>query len=247
MPGRTSLFGNWPKVTLGRVYAIPIRVDATFVIVPYFLLKWPSSTLAAEYWFAFTAGVVGIFLSILLHEFGHAFTAKFQRVGVSVIVIGGFYGYANLKRQAISRGQRIRILAVGPLANLVIFLALWMALWVSSPTDVGVRGLMAPAGAALSWERETARMLAFVNLAMFLFNSIPAFPLDGGKILGLFLDRILSVRASTRIVSSLSILVGSAMVLFGFGHSIILAIIGFMIVMTNLRRLRRLPAPRSNV
>ena len=241
------LFGNWPKLTLGRVGAIPVRLDATFVLVPIFLLNGLSLRLVGENWPAIASGIVGIFLSILLHELGHALTARFHRVGVSEIVVGGFYGYASVKGQAVPRSTLIRILAAGPLANLVIFLALWAALSGSPVFELGTRGPMAAGGGAASWLMDVARMLALVNLVMFVFNLLPAFPLDGGRILGHLLDRVVSAQTSRRIVSGLSILAGAAMILLGLGASTILAIIGLMVVGLNLRRFRRRRARRPNV
>ena len=238
------MFGNSPKITLWHLKGIPIRLDATFILVPLFFYQGLSLNLEVEKWPAVAAGTAGLFLSILLHEIGHALTAKQQQVGVREIVVGGFYGYANLKRQAIPRKVLIRILAAGPFANLAVFLVLWLALSVASPSEMSLRDLTHPVGSTLGWPGETARVLALVNLAMFLFNLLPAFPLDGGRILGLLLDRNISAQASNRIVAGLGIVVGAAVVLFGAGLSVILAVMGIMIIMINLRRLRQRSAAR---
>src|SRR3546814_2028181 len=79
--------------------------------------------------------------------------------------------------------SQVRILACGPLTNLAIFLALWIALSASSPDGLSFSGLTTPARPSPGWVAETARAVALVNLAMFVFNSLPAFPLDGGRIL----------------------------------------------------------------
>lgn len=242
--GKATLFGKTPKLTLGRWKGIPLRLDATFLVVPVFLMTASASQAAGDYVSAVVTGSVAIFLSILLHEIGHAAAAKLQQVGVSEIVVGGFYGYATLKRQAIPRKTLVRILACGPLANLAIFLVLWIGLSAASPHGLGIDGL-APAGSSPGWLEETARVVALVNLAMFVFNSLPAFPLDGGRILGLLLDRIVPGRTGLYIVIGLSILLGAVMIILGLRTSIILVVIGVMIVTTNLRRLRGRPAARS--
>ena len=240
------LFGNWPKLTLGRVGTIPVRLDATFVLVPLFILNGLSARVIGDNWPAVSVGIAGIFLSILLHEFGHAFVARFYRVGVREIVVGGFYGYVSLNTQAVPRDILIRVLAAGPTVNLIIFLALWLVLSAPVFSSPSGGGSLVPGANSASWLMGVARMIAQVNLVMFVFNAIPAFPLDGGRILGHFLDRAVSARASVQIVSGLSIVAGMMMILFGLDVSTILALIGVMIVVLNFRRFRRRRRARSN-
>ena len=66
------LSGSWPKLTFGRIAGIPLRLDATFLLVPLFFLAGLSSEAIAEHWPAIALGILGVFLSILLHELGHA-------------------------------------------------------------------------------------------------------------------------------------------------------------------------------
>lgn len=234
------MIGNVPKFTLGRISSIPVRLDITFLLIPYLLFNGLSGRPIADHWPQFLAVAAGIFLSILLHELGHALTARRYRVGVLEIVVGGFYGYARMKSAAISRIRAIGILAAGPLANLVLFVLLWLALSAPPLAELSVLGLRWPPGHSFQWLAETVRLLAFINLLMFVFNLFPVYPLDGGKIFGLVLEKITSLRTSLWIVSVLGIAAGAAMVLYGFGANTILAIIGALVVMTNFQRLARL-------
>jgi Zn-dependent protease len=239
-----DMFGNWPKITLGRISGIPIRVDATFVLVPVFLINGISASLIGAFWPAIVAGTAGIFLSILLHELGHALVSKSHQVGIKEVVVGGFYGYASFKKQAIPRGILIRILAAGPLVNLGIFVALWLSLSTPPVSELALFRLT-PFQMALTdggffvWLRATTETLALLNLIMAIFNLLPAFPLDGGQILGHLLDRIISTQASRQIVAGLSIVIGAAAFVAGMGLSLVLTVIGLLIVLTNLRRFRR--------
>lgn len=233
------MIGGWGKYTVGRIYAIPVRVDATFLIVPLFLYH---SSLSAS-WEAVATGLGAIFFSILFHELGHALTAKSLKIGVQEIVVGGFYGYATLKPRSISRSEMIRILAAGPSANLAIFIILATAFWLFFPSERGLGGLLVQTADA-SWIRETVRVVALINVTMFVFNAAPAFPLDGGRILDLVLGRFLSAQLNKWIVSGLGIAAGFVMVLLGLGVSIVLAIVGALIIMANLSRLRRRPATK---
>ena len=220
-------------------------MDATFLLVPLFFFSLGSASRFGEGITAVTFGTAGIFLSILLHEMGHAYTAKRYQVGVSEIVVGGFFGYAALKRQAVPRWMLIRILAAGPFANLAIFLVIWLSLALAASPAVDFTVLVKPVGATMGWTGESLRVLAIVNLAMFIFNMLPAFPLDGGKILGLVLDRKIAPESSRRVVAGISVVIGAAAMLLGFGLSLFLTIIGIMIVAMNLRRLRQNPKRRG--
>ena len=233
------MLGTGQYVTLGRVKGVSVRLDATFLIVPLALFTGMQSHLHAALWPAVAAGTAGVFLSILLHETGHAAAARWQQVGVTEILVGGFFGYATLSRQEIPWKVRLRILAAGPATNLVVFLVLWLALSAASPAGIDFRQLSNPAGQFMGWQGEAVRVLALVNLAMFVFNMIPAFPLDGGKMLGLLLDRKLPSRLSVQVLSALSAVAGAFMVLAGLGFSLFLSAIGALIVLRNLRRLRR--------
>jgi Zn-dependent protease len=226
-------------LTLGKLMGIPLRLDATFILVPLALFSAMPNHLYEAVWPAAAVATLGVFLSILLHEVGHAAAARWQQVGVAEIVVGGFFGYATLKHQTVFRKQQLRILFAGPLANLAIFVLLWSLLALSARSGTGVGLLAYQPGQAMGWLGEATRVLALVNLAMFVFNMVPAFPLDGGKILGLLLVRRLSPRRSMQVVSVLSILAGVLMVFLGLGLSLFLALIGILIVVTNVRRLKR--------
>lgn len=233
-----TLFGNWPKLTIGRIQSIPIRLDATFVLVLIFgLIGIPIQTLG-QFWFV-AAGVIGIFFSILLHELGHALMAKRYGVGVVEVVIGGFYGYARLRSQGVPHTVMIRIIAAGPLVNLVIFVTLWLVLSLPGFAGLVPQKLVTRTGTITDWQTTTLQLLVVFNLVMFVFNFLPAFPLDGGRILVLVLDGKLPRQVSVIIVSALGLVLGSLMILYGMKASVILSLIGLMILLTNFRRLHR--------
>lgn len=233
------MFGNWPKLTIGQIQSVPIRLDVTFVLVPIFALNGVPIKMLGQFWHAVAAGTIGLFLSILFHELGHTLTAKRYGVGVDEIVIGGFYGYARLHRQTVPRPFMIRIIAAGPLVNLVIFVALCVVMSPTGLDDLIPQKLITHDDSATNWHTATLLLLAAVNLAMFVFNFLPAFPLDGGRILGLVLDGRFFQRTSVVVVSALGIVLGSLMILFGMTISVVLSLIGLMILSNNIRRLRR--------
>ena len=182
---------------------------------------------------------MGIFLSVLLHELGHALTARTFGIGVGEVVVGGFYGYARLLPHRTTRRITVGILAAGPFANLALFLVFWGMLEFPSPGQLRIIAFFGHPGLEMPlWMTKAAGLLAFVNLAMFLFNLLPAFPLDGGRIVDQVLSRFLQPKPGIRISSLLGIAIGAAVAYFGYGFSLFLALIGVFIVVINLGRLR---------
>ncbi len=179
--------GNY---TLFHVRGIPIGVDWTWFAV-LFLIIWLlsgfyRSLLGAsdDSFQPYALAVISALLffgSILLHELGHAWVALRNGIGISHITLWMFGGIAALERDSKNAGEEFRVAIAGPAATLVITLAclavgsaiegasFWEA--ASFNESAGVSG----AGAVLAW-------LANVNALILLFNLLPAFPLDGGRV-----------------------------------------------------------------
>jgi Zn-dependent protease len=179
--------GNY---TLFHVRGIPIGVDWTWFAV-LFLIIWLMSGFyrnllgASEDSFQpYALAVVSALLffgSILLHELGHAWIALRNKIGISHITLWMFGGIAALERDSKNAGEEFRVAIAGPAVTLVITLiclgvgsalegaSFWEA--ASFNEAAGVSG----GGAVLAW-------LANVNALILLFNLLPAFPLDGGRI-----------------------------------------------------------------
>jgi Zn-dependent protease len=179
--------GNY---TLFHVRGIPIGVDWTWFAV-LFLIIWLMSGFyrnllgASEDSFQpYALAVVSALLffgSILLHELGHAWIALRNKIGISHITLWMFGGIAALERDSKNAGEEFRVAIAGPAVTLVITLiclgvgsalegaSFWEA--ASFNEAAGVSG----GAAVLAW-------LANVNALILLFNLLPAFPLDGGRI-----------------------------------------------------------------
>jgi Zn-dependent protease len=108
------------------------------------------------------------FLSILLHELGHALQARRDHVEIEGITLWMLGGVAKIAGRVPSAGAELRIALAGPLASLVLGLGFAGAAWLL-PLPEAVDGVCA-------W-------LGYVNLVLLVFNLIPAFPLDGGRVL----------------------------------------------------------------
>jgi Zn-dependent protease/CBS domain-containing protein len=126
---------------------------------------------ALAYWFTGAVGAVAFYVGLLAHELAHALVAQRSGVKVSGITLWLFGGVSQLEGEPKSAGAEALIAGVGPLTSFGV------ALFAFVLSEVLPRP-------GLAWD--LFAWLAFVNLALGLFNLVPAFPLDGGRLLGAF-------------------------------------------------------------
>jgi Zn-dependent protease/CBS domain-containing protein len=191
------------SIPIGAVKGTVIRIHLTFLL---FLLWIGVAHYAQGGWNAGLQGVVFIallFLCVLLHEFGHVFAARrygIQTPDITLLPIGGV---ARLERIPEQPGQELVVALAGPAVNLVIAALLYLAFGGYVPAE----GLeVANPGI------DMMARLAAVNLFLAVFNLIPAFPMDGGRVLRALLAYRLGYARGTQIAAS----VGQA-VAFGLG------------------------------
>src|SRR6266851_4516587 len=174
------------SVRLGRLAGIEVGLHWSLAIV-FVLIVW---TLAGQifpvvvpdqpqsaYWLASVLAAMVFYVSLLSHEMGHALIATRLGVKVEGITLWIFGGVARLRSDAATPGIEARIAIAGPVVSLVL------AIFFGAATF----GLDAGAGPPLI--EGACGWLAFSNATLLLFNLIPAFPLDGGRILRAWLWR----------------------------------------------------------
>lgn len=176
-----------PSYEAGRIAGIPVRFDALYPLMPGAIALSLIGRNAPDFGrlvlFALII-IAGATLSILLHELGHSIAARRYNLHTREIRIGGFYGLASIEHQGLTRGQEIGILIAGPLTNAAIFVLLWMALGMPALSD----RLYFDMGSLETMRQQnwltsnSLRWLAYFNLGLTVFNLVPAFPLDGGRI-----------------------------------------------------------------
>lgn len=153
--------------TLGKVSGIEIRLHWTFVLLPIYIY---FSSLASGFGIAGATTsvllVLAIFGCVLLHELGHAFAARQFGIPTRDITLLPIGGVAALERIPRNPLQEMWIAVAGPLVNVVIAAALLLL--------IGFGGIFNGGFFA---------SLALANIVLVLFNLIPAFPMDGGRIL----------------------------------------------------------------
>jgi Zn-dependent protease/predicted transcriptional regulator len=170
------VFGT--RIELFKLFGIPIRLDTSWFIVAA-LVVWSLATGAfpymrpglapATYWAMGAAGAIGLFASIVIHEFFHAMVARRNQIPMRGITLFVFGGVAEMGAEPASARAELRMAAAGPLASIAIAL-------VGFGVSDAVRGVW-PAPVVLVIE-----YLALLNGVLAGFNLLPAFPLDGGRI-----------------------------------------------------------------
>lgn len=173
---------------LGRVLGIRIGASPSWFAFLFLMVWWlsnlfrstlPSASDTTAYGIA-VAGAALFFLSIVLHELGHAVVARRNGVGVVGIDLWVFGGLAKLSRDADSPGEEFRIAVAGPVVTAVIAALSLGGVTLASHDDsafsiVGGNATTTPVLALLAW-------LTLVNAGLLAFNLVPGFPLDGGRI-----------------------------------------------------------------
>jgi Zn-dependent protease/CBS domain-containing protein len=213
------MFGGG-SIQLGRVFGIRVGVDiswffALFLIIFSLSGYYEDVAPATSPFLLATVSALLFFLSILLHEFGHAIVAIRNGIPIQGIDLWLFGGVAKLGRDSDSPGVEFRVAAAGPAVTLVVAaVCLGLGALISSPEEVldSSRFDDSTSGATLA----VLGYLASINVIVLLFNLIPGFPLDGGRIARAIAWKITGDRnRATRFAGVLGRYVGWAMVGFG--------------------------------
>lgn len=203
---------------LGTISGIKVRLHWTFVLLPIWI--YFSSMIGGQGTFAAVTSVVfvlAIFGCVLLHELGHALAARQFGIGTRDILLLPIGGVASLERMPRNPFQELWIAVAGPLVNVVIAVALFIGLNFSViPISSFVAGFLL--------------QLAIVNLALVVFNMIPAFPMDGGRVLRSILAMILEYEQATTIAAAIGKYCAIALALFGLfsGNFMLILLAGFV-------------------
>ncbi|GAB4539160.1 MAG: site-2 protease family protein [Anaerolineae bacterium] len=175
------------SIKLGRVFGINIQVHFTFFLI----LIWGALNFGGQAGPAYGLLVtVALFTLVLLHELGHSLAAMAYGIPVRDITLLPFGGVARLERMPEKPLQEFVVALAGPAVNVVLAIAL-------APIVLGLAAVQAEPLALISMRSQGGlpgllSFLLIANVSLALFNLLPAFPMDGGRIfragLGLFLD-----------------------------------------------------------
>jgi Zn-dependent protease len=233
------------SIFLGRLFGIPLYVHPTWLLVPaWVVLSHPAS--GAAVLAVLLLGVVTVFGCVVLHEFGHALAARHFGIPTRDITLYPIGGVARLERMSERPGEELVIAVAGPLVNLVIALLLTPFALLTFLSGPGLS--LKPGTELLGLVMEFLTVVWVSNIALFLFNLIPAFPMDGGRVLRAVLSMGLGQMRATEIAAVvglvLAVLIGAAMCWTGNLMGIVLA--GFVVLagQAELRVLREREARR---
>lgn len=191
-----------------RVKGIQIIIDYTWFII-FFLVIYSMAEsyfpqtqkhfTVPQYWIMGLIAATFLFISVLLHELAHSFVALKHGIQVTSIRLFIFGGLAQVSSEPASGRHEFLIALAGPATSMALFMIFGM-IWIF----LYVTGMFHPAGVVSLY-------LSMANLTLTLFNMIPGFPLDGGRILRAILwDRWNDVARATKVVSR----IGNALALF---------------------------------
>jgi Zn-dependent protease len=188
-----------------RLFGVPVRFHFTFVLLIVFLTVMgfggkQSGSMTALY-------VIGLFASVLLHELGHAWAGRRYGVRTIEIVMFPIGGVARLEKNP-KPNQELWIALAGPFVNIIIAAALFGYLYYRHQI-VDVRTLFDPTDSNL------AERIAFGNLILAAFNLLPAFPMDGGRVLRAVLARYKPEDEATRAAAWAGRMLAIGMGLYG--------------------------------
>ncbi|MCC7161474.1 MAG: site-2 protease family protein [Anaerolineae bacterium] len=196
---------------IGEFAGIGLYIHATFPLLLVFaalpVLLYGGEISEALSSIAF---ILALFVCVVLHEYGHALAARRYGIKTQDITLLPIGGVARLERMPEKPSQELVVAAAGPAVNVVIAAALAVAMFAA--------GAAMPT-LGLGWGNESVlEQLLTVNIVLVLFNLIPAFPMDGGRILRALLATRMDHAAATRYAAML-----------GQGIAVVFAVAGFFV------------------
>jgi Zn-dependent protease len=223
---------NRSAISLGRILGIPIGVDYSWFLI-FALLTWSLATSyypaefkdwsATEYWIVGAATVILMFGSVLLHELGHSVIALRYKIPVRSITLFVFGGVAQIGAEPPSAIAEFWIAIAGPITSFALAILF---------------SLLQPLVSAFAPVLALAKYLAYINGTLGLFNLIPGFPLDGGRVFRAILwGTTHSLRKATLIAANVGRFIAYGFIGLGvwqmvtgnFGNGLWIAFIGWFL------------------
>ncbi len=201
------------SITLFKLFGFPVKVDLTWIVIAV-LVTWSLASAffphyypdlsSGTYLFMSIVGALGLFLSIIIHEFAHSKVAQLRGLPMKGITLFIFGGVAEMTDEPPDAKTEFQMAIAGPLTSIAI-----------AAVCFGMQQLAKFAG----WPTAVVGIFFYlwlINLILVAFNIIPAYPLDGGRVLRSILWKTKgSLRSATRISSSI-----------GAGFGIVLMVLG---------------------
>jgi Zn-dependent protease/CBS domain-containing protein len=216
------MIGTGPSIQLARVFGIRIGASPSWFVVLfvfiYVVSDWFHSELGGSVTEAYIVAVCAVmlfFVSLVLHELGHALMARRLGIGISGIDLWFFGGVAKMTRDTDSAATEFKVAAAGPAVTLVI-VGICIALSALVSQGAALDAMRFARDTEVSPTLALLGFLGSINVFLFVFNLVPAFPLDGGRLARALIWKITGDRhRATRISGRIGEWFGY--VLIGFG------------------------------
>ena len=221
---------------VGRPFGIEVRIYVTAIFVVLISAKeaaeWPGVNAGLGLLIGALSSVV-LYLIVFTHELGHAFAARRFGVETHTITLSAFGGLAHLGAPSPSPRADLRIALAGPATHLVWLAVVWPLSMVVAPLRVGYVAI------------DVFYWLTWTNVALVLFNLLPAFPMDGGRALRALLAHRMHPNRATLIACRIGIFVAIGIGAWGLRTGGMYGTILILIAITNvLACLREMVAAR---
>ncbi|HOX39648.1 MAG TPA: site-2 protease family protein [Candidatus Brocadiia bacterium] len=226
-------------ISLGRILGIPVRVDWSWFVIFVFLSWTMASNIfpmlmpnypATVYWIMGPCSALLLFLSVLLHELGHSIVAMRTGTGVHGITLFIFGGVAEMSNEPPSGVAELVMALAGPATSVAIACGSFGLGWALGrfAESRGAEAALRPFGAVLYYLAQANGMLA-------IFNLLPGFPLDGGRVFRAMLwYRYGDLRRATSIASRVGKLLGALLIACGVLMVILGQMSGIMFILIGL-------------
>jgi Zn-dependent protease/CBS domain-containing protein len=210
---------SW-SLNIGKVAGTVVRIHLTFLLFLAWIFFASFASGGPQNAWSSLIFMLLLFTCVLLHEFGHIFTARYFGVPTPYVTLLPIGGVAQLERIPEEPWEEFLIAIAGPLVNVAITLAL---------VFIGGASLHGQSTAIDNMQVAMIDRLAGVNLFLALFNMIPAFPMDGGRVLRALLATRLGYVRATEIAATISQFVAFALGFVGLLYNPLLIFIAIFV------------------
>jgi Zn-dependent protease/CBS domain-containing protein len=209
------------SLRIGKIFGIEISIHFSWIII-LVLLTWSLAVgwfsqlypgwSTFTYWLVSLIAALLLFVSVLLHELAHSIVARARGLPVKNITLFVFGGVSNIEKEPGSPGVEFQIAVVGPLTSLLIGGLAYLLFWLLGRSTTPLEAILG--------------YLAYANVLLGVFNLIPGFPLDGGRVLRSIVWKINgNLRKATQIVTIVGQVIAYLFILLGiwmfFGGNLI--------------------------
>ena len=239
------MFGRPGSIQLARILGIRVGVDASWFVVLFLVIFWLSGsfqqTLGSSDTTAYLTAVASallLFASIVVHELGHALAARRHGIEVAGITISPLGGFALMSRESRTPREELEVAGAGPLATLaIVVVSVLVGCALVGPHRFVDAALLATSG-DVTPVLLTLGFLVTMNVIVLVFNLVPAYPLDGGRIVRALVwratgDRNRGTRVAARLGQAFSVVLigGGLWVTIGLASliGVWFALVGLMI------------------